>query len=693
METTRTWLLPALVAATQVLILLLAPSLGLPEPGPVSVAGVLTAAAVDLVALGRRRTEPVQALGGTLVAAMIGSLTGPDHFLDVGVLIALYSVAVRRGTRVTVAWTAVAVVCEGAREAVDLQGAPLVSVVFGHAITVVLHVACAGLGQARRWWLTGRGAAARRLGAAQDERRQAAHTERHRLARELHDVSAHHLTSVVVTADAARRLGQQRPELVAEALEFAEKAGREASATLGRLVALMDEGERPDPRPLTGRIQDVVAAFSRLGRPIVMDLPPDLAGPAGEATLGIVREALTNALRYAPGAEVRVRARRTGNALELVVHNEAPRAAGRGPAAGLGSGRGIEGMRERAVALGGRLGAGPDAAGGWTVTAVLPDAAGPSAHAGPAHRRDLVAEQRLADGALFVVAAALPPVTLIAAAEDGSTAVGPAFGITLGMLSALHALPLLWRRRAPWRVLCAVAATAWLWSLARDAGLLPTVWTAYLHFAAVAELFAVYALAVYGRGARTWPAILVAAGGLAGALVATGAVDGSFEGEAASVAAVSSAVLTLTVVAGLALTPVWVAGVVVRRRRLRVVAGEEEQITGSERAAADAVAAERRRIAAGLQEAVLHRTATVSELAGRGELDAVAAAARSALEAMRQLLHRLRETAPQDAVALRPGDPDRAGTLRVSDPTEIHGELPDGGPGAGPDRSGRVRGS
>ena len=686
METTRTWTLPALLAVTQVLTLALAPSVGLPAPGPTALAGVLTAAAIELVALGRRRTEPVQALAGTLVAALIGSLTGPDHFLDVGVLIALYSVAVRRGTRVTVAWTAVAVVCEWAREAVDLQDAPLVSVVLGHAITAVLYVACSGLGQARRWWLAGRGAAARRLSAAQEDRRRAADSERHRLARELHDVSAHHLTSVVVTVDAARRLGQERPELVAEALAFAEKAGREASATLGRLVALMDEGERPDPRPMTGRIQDAVAAFSRLGRPIVMDLPPDLAGPAAEAAFGIVREALTNAIRYAPGAAVRVRARRTGDALELTVHNDAPRAGVRGPASDLGSGRGIEGMRERAEAVGGRLNAGSDTAGGWTVTAVLPDATGPSAHADLAHPRDLVAEQRLADGALFVVAAALPPVTLVAAADDG-TAVGTAFGVTLGVLSVLHALPLLWRRRTPWRVVCAVVATAWLWPLARDAGLLPSVWTAYLHFAAVAELFAVYALAVYGRGARTWPAILVAACGLAGALAATGAVDGSLSGEAASVAAVSGAALTLTIVVGLVLTPVWTAGVAVRRRRLRVVTGEEEEITGSERAAADAVVAERRRIAAGLQEAVLHRTATVSELAGRGELDAVAAAARSALEAMRQLLHRLRETAPQDGVRPRPGEPVRPGTLRLSGPTETSGELPNGEPGE-PDRSG-----
>jgi signal transduction histidine kinase len=281
-----------------------------------------------------------------------------------------------------------------------------------------------------------------------------------------------------------------------------------------------------------------------------------------------------------------------------------------------------------------------------------------------------VAEQRLADGALFVVAAALPPVTLIAAAEDGSTAVGPAFGVTLGLLSVVHALPLLWRRRTPWRVVCAVAATAWLWPLAREAGLLPSVWTAYLHFAAAAELFAVYALAVYGRGARTWPAILVTACGLAGALVSTGAVDGSLSGDPATAVAVFAEVLTLTSAVGLVLAPVWTAGVAVRRRRLRIVAGEEEDITGSERAAADAVVAERRRIAAGLQEAVLQRTAAVSELAGRGELDAVAAAARSALEAMRQLLHRLRETAPQDGPAPRPGEPVQAGTLRVSDPTE-----------------------
>ncbi len=678
METTRTWLLPGVVAATQLFTLLLAPSVGLPAPGLASLIGVLTAAAIEFVALGRRRSEPVQALVGTLVAALIGSLTGPDHFLDIGALIALYSVAVRRGTRVTLVWTALAVVCEWARETGGLQGAPVVSFVFGYAITAVLYVACSGLGQARRWWLAEREVAARRLGVAQDDRHRVAHSERHRLARELHDVSAHHLTSVVITADAASRLRHERPELVAEALSLAERSGQEALGTLHRLVALMGEGERPDPRPMTGRIQDVVAAFSRLGRPIVMDLPPDLAGPAAEAVFGIVREALTNALRYATGAAVWLRVRRTDGALELTVHNDAPRGVGRSPAAGLGSGRGIEGMRERAAAVGGRLSAGPDATGGWTVTALLPDTAGPSGHAAPARRRDLVAEQRLTDGALFVVAAGLPLVTLLAAAEDGSTPVGPAFGVTMVVLSVLHALPLVWRRRAPWPVLWAVAATAWLWPLARDAGLLPSVWTAYLHFAALAEVFAVYALAVYGRGVRTWPAILVAACGLAGALAATGAVDGSLSGEDASVAAVSEAVVALTIMGGVVLALVWVVGLAVRRRRLRVVLREEEEITGSEQEAADAVASERRRIATGLQEAVLHRTAAVPELAGRGELEAVAAAARSALEAMRELLHRLRETAPEDGQPRRPGDPDRADTLRVSDPTEFRGELSGG---------------
>ncbi len=270
-----------------------------------------------------------------------------------------------------------------------------------------MYVACAGLGEARRQWLAGRLAAARRLAGAEESRQRAGDTERHRLARELHDVSAHHLTSVVVTVDAARRLGGNRPELAAEALSFAERTGGETLTAIRRLVAVMRSTERantadtthdpdgarhanlvgvtgvvaptgvtdgmvgagrpefrPGPSPMSGPIQELVAGFGRLGRPIATRMPDDLAGPAAEAVFGIVREALTNALRYAPGAAVRIDVRRDEGALDLTVDNDPPRASAQPAGAGLGSGRGVAGMRERAAAVGGQLTAGPGPGGG-----------------------------------------------------------------------------------------------------------------------------------------------------------------------------------------------------------------------------------------------------------------------------------------------------------------------------------------
>ncbi|MBT2413426.1 hypothetical protein J7I94_23145 [Streptomyces sp. ISL-12] len=325
MEPLRTWLLPAALSLpnTAILAFLLLPS-GAPH-GVLLPAGMAVALVLQLVALGRRRRAPLQALAGTLAGMVLGATAAPEHFGDLCAFAAVYSVAVRRGGRVTVLATAAAVVCGWLPGA--LRGGSVTALLTDLGVTASLFVACAGLGAARRQWLGGRWAAAGRLARAEEERRQAADTERHRLARELHDVSAHHLTSVVVTVDAARRLGAKRPELVAEALAFAARNGRETLTALHRLATVMRDTRAADPRPVSGRLRELVAAFSRLGRPVDADLPDDLAGPAAEAALAIVREALTNALRHAPGAPVRVRIRRTGETLALTVDNGPPRAA------------------------------------------------------------------------------------------------------------------------------------------------------------------------------------------------------------------------------------------------------------------------------------------------------------------------------------------------------------------------------
>ncbi|MEZ3180528.1 histidine kinase [Streptomyces pimonensis] len=668
MQSLRNWLLPVLLAVPDAVIVSVLVLPGDEPAGVLELVGLIAALVLQLVALGRRRREPLRALAGALAASLIGNLTAPDHFVGLGPSVALYSVAVRCGGRVTAVGTAASVGCRWLPDVV--YGGPPRGLLTGLATYAVLEAACVCAGKARRQWLSGRRAAAGRLAHAQETRRQAAETERHRLARELHDVSAHHLTSVVVTVDAARRLAGKRPELVEEALAFAARGGRETLTSLRRLAAVMRGTDLPDPRPMSGRVRELVAGFSRLGRPIDTELPDDLAGPAAEAVFGILREALTNALRHAPGAAVSVRIRRDADTLELTVGNGPPRTAAHRPAAGLGSGNGLTGMRERAAALGGDLEAGPERDGGWRVTARLPDSTGPRPPGVFARRRDFLREQRLADALLMVTAVVTPLFPMLTDTANGGVVGGPSDGAVLTLLVSVHAAPLWWRRRAPWTALCAVAATVWLVPAAYALDLLPREWVGLTPAVGVAEAMAVYAVAAYGRGAlRALGGVLLATASLVGAVTAAAADERVLAPVLGGRgAAVWTAFLVLCAAVP-SLLALWGAGVAVRRRRIRVVAREEGAFADSVRAAAEEAAAERRRIAAELHATVLERTTHMVESADRGELDEVATGARSALAAMRELLGGLRgAVAPAGQHAPQPTAADLVDLCRTPRP-------------------------
>ncbi|MEU6595240.1 histidine kinase [Streptomyces sp. NPDC046881] len=641
METIRNWLLPLLLAAGQGVLLW--PGVG-PDgtPGGPALFCVLGALALETAALGRRRTVPVRALACTLGSLVLGGVAWPDGYLGIGTLIALYSVAVRCPVPVTVRAVAAVVGVEWVLSAV--REGPRPALLSDMVIALGVYLLCAGLGEARRQWLAGRLTAARRLAGAEHVRRLAADQERRRLARELHDVSAHHLTSVVVTVDAARRLQDSRPDLAAEALAFAERTGVETLTALQRLVGLLRDTDRPDHRPMSGRIEELVAGFGRLGRPVTAQLPGDLAGPSAEAIHGIVREALTNALRYAPGAAARVRVTRADGLLRLTVENAPPRTAPQG-AGGLGAGRGVAGMRERAAAAGGDLTAGPTPEGGWRVRATLPDGAEPRRPDEPGWRRDVLREQRLADPALVLVSMALPVSCALALTEDWSAAARraalPALLVVCGLL-VLHALPLLWRRRAPWAVLLGVLATAWLGPAAVAGWHLPSHVAQFLAAGTLVETLAVYAVAAYGQGpGRTWPAPAAATLGAAGTVAAASAADGSVAGEPTGAAGTVLLVFVLSVLLAPVFAAVWGAGLFVRRRRLRALAFDDFAFASSMWQADRAAEAERQRLAATLPDAVPAHTRALVGAARRGDLAEVAGTARAALAAMREMLHRL----------------------------------------------------
>ncbi len=221
-------------------------------------------------------------------------------------------------------------------------------------------------------------------------RRQAAALLEQRLgiARELHDVVAHHVSVIGIQAAAARRSLDRAPGEAAEALTAIETSSRAAVLEMQRLVTTLrhpDEddgsGRLPSPPPPTlADLPRIVAPMRTAGLEVELvgfDAPdrPTLSAPAEVALYRVTQEALTNALRHAGAVAVRVSLEPApGTAILRIDHGPATGRGATGPGAtGTSSGgMGIPGMRERIRAVGGVLDAGPTADGGFAVTASVP---------------------------------------------------------------------------------------------------------------------------------------------------------------------------------------------------------------------------------------------------------------------------------------------------------------------------------
>ncbi len=208
-----------------------------------------------------------------------------------------------------------------------------------------------------------------------EQARAAVAEERARIARELHDVIGHSISVMGVQAGAVRRLLAPEQAREREALLAVERVGRDAVEEMHRLLGfLRSNGERVTPgTPLTRqRVDDLVAEMRRAGLKVDLHVDGELDDlPAGRALAAfrILQEALTNALRHAPGARVNASLRRTAAELRIEVADDG----GTRPVTLLdGGGQGLVGMRERAALYGGTLEAGPRADGGFMVVACLP---------------------------------------------------------------------------------------------------------------------------------------------------------------------------------------------------------------------------------------------------------------------------------------------------------------------------------
>jgi signal transduction histidine kinase len=202
--------------------------------------------------------------------------------------------------------------------------------------------------------------------------------ERARIAREMHDVVAHHMSMIAVQAETAPYRMAGLPEPARQELAAIATAARAALADMRRLLGVLraetDELPRA-PQPGLGDVRELVETARRAGVPVTATLPDPDGVPAaiGLAAYRIVQEALANAARHAPGGTVRIASRVIGDRLEMVVHNGPAVAGIEPPPLPAGApGHGLVGMRERAALLGGTLSAGRDGHGGYTVVAVLP---------------------------------------------------------------------------------------------------------------------------------------------------------------------------------------------------------------------------------------------------------------------------------------------------------------------------------
>jgi len=223
---------------------------------------------------------------------------------------------------------------------------------------------------------------AQRALATQTERteaeraRRAVLEERTRIARELHDVVAHHMSLIAVRAETApyRITGLSEPAR-AEFGALSEVA-REALAEMRRLLGVLrhDQAAALAPQPQLADLPALIDAARGDGvsvelsaAPAVGRVPPGV----GVCAYRIVQESLSNASQHAPGAAVTVSVGQEAGAVLLRVANGPGGAAGP-PEDGHGPGHGLTGMRERVALLGGSLSAGPAPDGGFVVSAVLP---------------------------------------------------------------------------------------------------------------------------------------------------------------------------------------------------------------------------------------------------------------------------------------------------------------------------------
>ncbi|MCP2164404.1 sensor histidine kinase [Goodfellowiella coeruleoviolacea] len=334
-------------------------------PGRPFDALAVAAIAVECLPLAVRRRWPVVCLALVSLGFAVDQLRGYHSLAGIALPIALVSVGahLERGRRTTaLVFSAAYVVLAVALYQVG-NGAESVSEF------VTFYLALAVL------WGIGAGLRSSRIAEAERRRRVAEDTraaERTRIARELHDVVTHHVTAMVVQAEAARYLTAV-PDRLDQTLSAITDTGRRAITDLRHLLELLNPDHGTEPRtPTLGGLRTLVEQTRKAGQPVEFTeegTPAESTGSADLVAYRVVQEALTNALKYAHGSRTSVAVHHGEREITVAVSTDGSSSRSGSPG---GSGRGLAGLRERVDVLGGEFSAGQQEGGGFVVRARIP---------------------------------------------------------------------------------------------------------------------------------------------------------------------------------------------------------------------------------------------------------------------------------------------------------------------------------
>ena len=336
----------------------------------------LVAAAFLPLAL-RRRYPLVVLAAVTAIAAVNDLLPGPPSLVFLAPLIALYTVGTLKSRRTLIVSAGLTMAVQ---IAVSLPGYGTTTF-WADAVRIVSMVAvAAALGDAtrnRRAYIAEveeRAAEAER--SREDETRRRVDEQRLRIARELHDITAHSLSIIAVQSGAAAHVIDSNPAEARRSLDAIRRTSKAALEELRAMLGVLRSAEEASDAPLApspglAGLVELARPLAEAGVDVVLAVDDDLGDvPAvvEASAYRIVQEALTNVVRHAGPCAATVTVHRDGDALAVEITDT-----GRGPAeAGFAAGHGLAGMRERAVALGGSFTAGPAAGHGFRVAARLP---------------------------------------------------------------------------------------------------------------------------------------------------------------------------------------------------------------------------------------------------------------------------------------------------------------------------------